>query len=69
MFGIGLTELLILVFLGVPYFTPAIIAFRRRHPDRLPVLLVTMFAGWTVIGWIAALIWALKDEPPRGGDS
>lgn len=40
------------------YFLPAIYAASRRHPQLAPILLINMFFGGTVIGWIGALVWA-----------
>lgn len=54
-----------LVFLAVLlYFLPAIIAHNKR--DFTAILLVNLFFGWTVIGWIVALIWACAADvkPP-----
>lgn len=45
------------------YFLPSIIAFNRNHEYRWPIFAITLFCGWSFIGWIAALIWALM---PKG---
>ena len=42
------------------HFIPTFIAYRRAHPRKIPILLVNLFLGWTGIGWIAALVWALS---------
>lgn len=50
------------------YFVPAMVAKKRNHSNATPVFLVNLFLGWTVIGWIAALIWANTDNanpPPK----
>ncbi len=41
------------------YFLPTIIVLARRKKKVLGPILVNVLAGWTVIGWIIALIWAL----------
>ena len=46
------------------YFVPTVIAVSNRHPRRVPIVVLNVLAGVTVVGWIAALIWALM--PPRG---
>ena len=46
------------------HFIPAIIANRRRHRNALAITALNLFLGWTVIGWVAALIWALTNDPP-----
>lgn len=42
------------------YFLPSIIGHSRR--DFAGIFLLNFFLGWTVIGWIAALIWACASE-------
>ena len=49
--------LIIVVYLCV-YMIPSIIAWNKK--DFLLVLLVNVFLGWTGIGWIGALILALR---------
>ena len=44
--------------LGI-YLAPLIIAIVRDH-HRLPWIgLLNFAAGWTVVGWIAALVWSV----------
>jgi hypothetical protein len=43
----------------VIYFVPTIIAVARHHRSALGIFLLNLFLGWTVIGWIAALVWSL----------
>ena len=38
---------------------PSIIAFRRGHTKRREVLVLNILLGWTVIGWIVALVWSV----------
>jgi hypothetical protein len=45
------------------YFLPALLA--RDKPSFTAIFLVNLFAGWTFIGWIIALIWAVTAEPKR----
>ncbi len=51
-----MTTILLLV---VAYFLPTVVAANRRHARQGAVLLLNALAGWTVVGWVAALIWAL----------
>ncbi len=44
------------------YFIPAFVAFRRQHANKVPVMLVNAFLGWTFIGWIVALVWAFTSN-------
>jgi hypothetical protein len=52
---------LTLLFLVFLYFLPTIIGRDKR--DAAGIILVNLFLGWTVIGWVIALIWALTAEP------
>ncbi|MGC2333655.1 MAG: superinfection immunity protein [Candidatus Acidiferrales bacterium] len=42
------------------YFLPSIIGHQKRSFAGIFVL--NLLLGWTVIGWIVALIWACTDE-------
>ncbi|NTV98339.1 MAG: superinfection immunity protein [Chlorobiaceae bacterium] len=48
------------LFIGslIMYFLPAIIAVLRGHPQKLPIFILDFLAGWTVVGWIVAVVWA-----------
>jgi hypothetical protein len=54
-------------FFGFPlilYFLPSIIALARNKRDTLAIFLLNLFLGWSVIGWIVALVWAAKHDAP-----
>lgn len=53
-FSWGLTAILF-----IPYFLPTIIALMRRSANTGGIFLLNFFAGWTGIGWIISLIWAI----------
>lgn len=53
MYGLGLIIL---------YFLPSYIANKRRHRNFWPILVLNLFLGWIVIGWIIALIWSFTDN-------
>jgi len=57
----SLVAAVILALVLAAYFAPAIVARRRRHPSRQAIFAVNLLAGWTLIGWIGALAWALAD--------
>jgi T4 superinfection immunity protein len=50
-----------LAFLVLLYFLPAIMGRDKR--DATGIFLLNLFLGWTVIGWVIALIWACTAEP------
>ncbi len=41
------------------YFLPTIVAAVRHHRNVVGILLLNFFLGWSFIGWVAALIWAV----------
>lgn len=54
-------EVLIFVIVGLIVFCiPSVIAFKRRHPNRWPILLINMIFGGTGLGWFGALMWAMS---------
>jgi hypothetical protein len=54
----GSSEWIVLL-LGLPlYFVPSIVG--RKSPSFTSIFLLNLFTGWTMIGWIGSLIWALK---------
>jgi Superinfection immunity protein len=55
--GIGI----LLLVLFIPYWIPTIIAFARKHPSKLGILAVNFFFGWSFIGWVLSLVWALSN--------
>jgi len=44
------------------YFAPWGIALIRKHKNTLPIFLVTFLLGWTIIGWIIAIIWSFTSN-------
>lgn len=55
------------VIVGLIYCLPLIIAQMRGHPRRARITLVNLLLGWTVLGWIGALVWSVL--PVRPGRS
>lgn len=57
--------LLLLIVGGVFYFIPYFMARINGHHNRTAIGLLNLFLGWTVLGWIASLIWANTKPPTR----
>jgi hypothetical protein len=51
----------------VAYFAPLWIALSRAHPDRALIGAINLLFGWTVIGWLVAMVWALSRLPDEAG--
>jgi Superinfection immunity protein len=57
---------LFLSVLAAVYFTPSLVGWQRHARSLDAVILVNLLFGWTVIGWAAALVMAVKMPPaPR----
>lgn len=39
-------------------FLPTLVALLRGHDNTFAIFLTNLLLGWTVIGWIVALIWS-----------
>jgi hypothetical protein len=46
----------------VMYFLPSIVALARSKRDIVSIVLLNFFLGWTMIGWVVALVWSLKSD-------
>ena len=53
--------LLILALLLAVYMIPFIVASSRAHPQKTPILILNIFLGWTLLGWVGALVWAVAN--------
>jgi hypothetical protein len=63
--GMGIAAFVAILF--VPYWIPTIVAFHRKHPSKGGILGLNFFLGWTFIGWVLSLVWALSDNTTRAG--
>lgn len=45
------------------YLVPSFIAYWRMPPNVYSVIVINVFLGWTLIGWVVALAMALRDVP------
>jgi hypothetical protein len=58
---------LFLVLIAV-YLLPAVLAAYRNCESTLWIILIDVFLGWTIFGWVVALGWAnagkVKEAPP-----
>jgi hypothetical protein len=53
----------ILLLLAVAvYFLPWIVTAVRKTKRRAGIVLINLFLGWTLLGWLGALIWAMYDS-------
>ena len=51
------------VFIGL-YMLPTYEAYRNKQPNMTAIAMVNVLLGWSLIGWVVALVWALKKPEP-----
>jgi hypothetical protein len=53
------------------YFLPALVASHRKHPNTNAIAVLNLLLGWSLIGWVVALVWACSafkaDAPTSQG--
>lgn len=47
------------------YFLPTVIALARGHHNGFAIFLTNLLLGWTLIGWVIALIWSVTASERR----
>ncbi|WP_114636863.1 superinfection immunity protein [Polynucleobacter necessarius] len=52
----------LLTLLSFFYFLPFAIAFNKKRANSGGIFALNLFLGWSLIGWVVALVWAMKDE-------
>jgi Superinfection immunity protein len=50
-------ETMLLVLL-VLYFLPTVVASERKHRNRMAITMLNILLGWTLLGWVIAMVWA-----------
>jgi len=53
------TLAIIIVIAAVAYFIPSMIAWNKKNSTG--IILLNIFLGWTLLGWLGSLIWAFCD--------
>ena len=57
--GVGLIFFVVgAIVLGM-YFLPTIIGFLRNKRNKMAILTLNVFLGWTLVGWVVSLVWSL----------
>ena len=46
----------------VLYFLPYFNAKSRKHSKVEGIALLNLFLGWTLLGWVGALIWSVSEN-------
>lgn len=60
---VALIFILVLIFLSlILYFLPALIAWYNNDKNTIWIFVLTLITGWTSLGWILALFWAILER-------
>ncbi len=57
-----LALMFIYALLAVVYTLPTIIADYRHDRHEIAIGILNLFGGWTIVGWVIALVWSLSDK-------
>ena len=49
---------LVFILLCALYMFPMLIAWLRGHHQVVAISVLNFFLGWTLLGWVGALVWA-----------
>lgn len=50
--------LVVMVIVVCMYLLPLLIAVKRKVINKTGIVILNVLLGWTLIGWVGALIWA-----------
>ncbi|WP_251373165.1 superinfection immunity protein [Polynucleobacter ibericus] len=53
---------ILITLLSLFYLLPFAIAFNKKRANSGAIFALNLFLGWSLIGWVVALVWAIKDE-------
>ena len=51
-----------LILLLLLYLLPTIIAAHYKRRQKNAIFILNLLLGWTVLGWIGALVWAFVED-------
>jgi hypothetical protein len=55
-------EIIVIILIFLFYFLPSILGWNKRNAGA--ILILNLLLGWTLIGWVVALIWSLTNDSP-----
>lgn len=62
---VPMVVLLLIAIVVLLYLLPTIIAVKKKHLQKVPIILINIFLGWSFIGWVVALVWAFTQSQPN----
>ena len=61
----GIAEFIFIFTLLFVYFVPTFVAYSRQHKNVLAIFILNLFLGYTFVGWVIALIWAVYNPETK----
>ncbi|OFA04832.1 superinfection immunity protein [Duganella sp. HH101] len=52
----------LVVFFIAFYMLPLIVAMNRKHVNTTAIAVLNVLLGWTLLGWVGALVWAFSSQ-------
>ena len=56
-FGLGIGAVILVVIVLALYFIPSFVAYGKKNA--LAIFILNFFLGFTFVGWVGALVWAI----------
>ena len=59
---IYMTAVIFMILVVGFYFIPTIVAYSNKKKNASAIMLLNLLLGWSIFGWIVALIWATTKD-------
>jgi len=53
---------ILIAVLSLGYFLPTAVAIGKRRTNTMAIFVLNLFLGWTLVGWVIALVWSVSKE-------
>lgn len=57
-----MSGIFLVIILALIYIAPIIVARVREHPQYGAIAALNILLGWTFVGWVLSLVWALTNQ-------
>ena len=64
--GFSRVSVMVIITVAV-YILPTLLAWKRQSSRRWRITLINLLLGWTLVGWIVAMVMTFAYEPPPEG--
>jgi positive regulator of sigma E activity len=61
-FPMEIAERILLVVGAILYFVPTVLAWWMHVKSARAIFYVNLVFGWTIVGWIVAVMWAMAER-------